>query len=86
MELSWLREDGFHDLVANEWESIDTGRTQNELGRIRSVALIRRFLKGWAKHRSGKYIKEKERLLVAIDNLDIKAETFTLDVSERDTL
>jgi hypothetical protein len=47
---------------------------------------IRRFHKGWAKNQSGKYKKEKERLLGIIDHLDIKAEINPLNPQEREEL
>ena len=40
-------------------------------------------MKGWAKNKSEKYKKEKERLLAIIDELDIKAESFPLYGSEK---
>jgi hypothetical protein len=36
---------------------------------------LRRFFRGWAKNISGKYKKEKERLLNLIDFLESQAET-----------
>jgi hypothetical protein len=45
---------------------------------------VRKFLKGWAKNQSGKYKKEKERLLAIIDHFDIKAETSPLSSHERE--
>jgi hypothetical protein len=47
---------------------------------------LRRFLRGWAKNLSGKYKREKERLLSIIDTLDIKAETMSLSPVERQEL
>ena len=47
---------------------------------------LRRFLKGWAKNLSGKYKKEKGKLLAIIDELDLKAETTPLSMSEREAL
>jgi hypothetical protein len=43
---------------------------------------LRRFLRGWARNRSGVYKKEKERLLAIIDELDIEAEMSPLNTSE----
>jgi methionine salvage enolase-phosphatase E1 len=47
---------------------------------------LRRFLKGWAKNQSGKYKREKERLLNIIECLDLKAETTLLNSTEREEL
>ena len=44
---------------------------------------MRQFLRGWAKNLSGEYKKEKEKLLLLIDELDIKAESTPLSVAER---
>ena len=38
---------------------------------------------GWAKNKSGEYRKQKEKLLLLIDELDIKAETTPLSEAER---
>ena len=43
---------------------------------------MRSFLRGWAKHLSGIYKVEKERLLALIQSLDVKAETTVLQASE----
>jgi hypothetical protein len=84
-ELSWLEQEGFYDLVAAEWAAGPVGKTpiQTWQNRIRH---LRRFLRGWAKNLSGKYKKEKERLLSIIDFLDIKAETIPLSLEERSEL
>ena len=39
---------------------------------------MRSFLRGWAKHLSGVYKIEKDRLLSLIQNLDVKAESTIL--------
>jgi hypothetical protein len=84
-ELYWLRQDGFFEMVAAEWRGVMTGSTpilrwQNK------IRHLRRFLKGWAKNQSGKYKKEKERLLSIIDDLDIKAKSTPLSTYEKKTL
>jgi hypothetical protein len=84
-ELAWLEQDGFYELVAAEWAAGPVGKfpIQTWQNKIRH---LRRFLRGWAKNLSGKYKKEKERLLNIIDALDIKAETMPLSISEPDEL
>ena len=80
-ELAWFEREGFLDLVAREWAKDAGGRTalerwQNKIGHLRS------FLRGWAKHLSGIYKVEKERLLSLIQSLDVKAETTVLPAAE----
>jgi hypothetical protein len=84
-ELSWLRQEGFPEMVASEWAAISTGNSPIErwLNKIRH---LHRFLRGWAKNISGKYKKEKDRLLSIIDKLDIQEETMPLSDSEREIL
>jgi hypothetical protein len=84
-DLSWLEHDGFHEMVAAEWAAGPVGTTpiQTWQNKIRH---LRRFLRGWAKNLSGKYKREKERLLNIIDWLDIKTETCPLTQIERDDL
>ena len=84
-ELSWLRQEGFFDMIAAEWRSINRGSTPIEVWQNK-IRHVRRFLKGWAKNQSGKYKKEKERLLKIIDELDIKSESIPLNSVERDKL
>jgi hypothetical protein len=48
------------------------------------VRHLRQFLRGWAKNLSGVYRKEKERLSLLIDELDLNAETVPLNAAERD--
>jgi hypothetical protein len=61
-ELYWLRKEGFFDLIVKEWNSVLTGPDpmENWLNKLRH---IRRFLKGWAKNQSGKYKKEKRKII-----------------------
>jgi hypothetical protein len=81
-ELSWLREDGFHELIAAEWEAYTKGNSPIDIWQNK-IRHLRRFLKGWAKNRSGVYKKENERLMILIDELDIKAESSPLGDAER---
>ncbi|KAM3261919.1 hypothetical protein ACQJBY_052549 [Aegilops geniculata] len=80
-ELAWFEREGFLDLVAREWAKDSGGKTalqrwQNKIRHLRS------FLRGWAKHLSGIYKVEKERLLSLIQSLDVKAETMVLPAAE----
>uniref|UniRef100_A0A453HI58 Uncharacterized protein n=1 Tax=Aegilops tauschii subsp. strangulata TaxID=200361 RepID=A0A453HI58_AEGTS len=44
---------------------------------------LRQFLRGWAKNQSGLYKVEKERLIQIINELDLRAETTLLNMSDR---
>jgi len=80
-ELSWMRQDGFFEMVKNEWNAIHSGNSPTERWQNK-MRHLRQFLRGWAKNLSGIY-KEKERLILLIDELDIKAESTPLSVAER---
>jgi transposase len=84
-EISWLEQEGFHDMIAAKWAAGPVGKTpiQTWQNRIRH---LHRFLRGWAKNLSGKYKKEKERLLAIIDSLDMKAETIPLSLDKSNDL
>src|SRR6266498_3338974 len=84
-ELSWFRHEGFYEMVAAEWAAVSKGDTPIERWQNK-IRHLRRFLKGWAKNLSGKYKKEKGRLLAIIDELDLKAEIVPLSMSEREVL
>ena len=84
-ELSWLRMEGFYEMVSAEWNNYVRGDSPIEVWQNK-IRHLRRYLKGWAKNQSGKYKKEKERLLKVIDELDIKAESTPLSVGEREAL
>jgi hypothetical protein len=84
-ELHWLRQEGFFAMIVKEWNSAISGATPMDIW-LNKLRHIRRFLRGWAKNQSGKYKKEKERLLVIIDALDIKAESTPLSPEERNDL
>jgi hypothetical protein len=81
-ELYWFEQEGFYDLVVHEWAAGPIGKTPIETWQNK-IRHLRNFLRGWAKNLSGKYKKEKERLLMLIDFLDIKAETCPLTERER---
>jgi hypothetical protein len=62
-ELSWLRQDGFYEMVAAEWGGVTTGSTP--ILRLQNkIRHLRRFLKGWAKNQSRKYRKKKREAFV----------------------
>ena len=72
-------------MISKEWQATDLGKTPIEVWQNK-IRHIRLYLRGWARHRSGIYKKEKERLLGIIDCLDIKAETNPLNPPEREAL
>ena len=61
-------------MIAAEWATVVRGDTPIERW-LNKIRYLRRYLKRWAKNQSGKYKKEKEKLLKLVDELDIKAET-----------
>jgi hypothetical protein len=81
-ELAWLKHEGFFEMVAKEWISISEGSNPMKVWQNK-IRHLRLFLRGWARNLSGKYKKEKERLLSIIDMLDRKAETSPLNKTER---
>jgi hypothetical protein len=83
-ELSWLKKDGFYDLVKDMWLTCGTASSPIETWQLK-VRQLRQFLRGWARNLAGVYKKERERLERVIDELDIKAETIPLSVAERAT-
>ncbi|XP_024310192.1 uncharacterized protein LOC112268600 [Brachypodium distachyon] len=84
-ELSWLRQEGFYEIVAAEWAVCRGGSSPIERWQNK-IRHLRRFLRGWAKNQSGLYKKERDRLLHIIDTLDVKAESSPLSATERDAL
>jgi hypothetical protein len=84
-ELHWLKQEGFLEMIQKEWNSVTNGLNSIDVW-LNKLRHIRRFLKGWAKNQSGKYKKEKERLIQIIDHLDIKAEINPLQPHEREEL
>jgi hypothetical protein len=84
-ELHWLRQEGFFYMIEKEWNSVMVRLNPMDVW-LNKLRLIRKFLKGWAKNQSGKYKKEKEKLLGVIDHLDVKAKTNNLNLSEREVL
>ena len=80
-ELSWFDREGFLDLIAREWVKDSGGRPPVEKWQCK-IRHLRRFLHGWPKHTHGIYKAEKERLLLLIQSLDLKAESTILDTSE----
>jgi hypothetical protein len=83
-ELSWLRQEGFYDLIKQEWLAVNSGETPVERWQHK-VRHLRQFLRGWAHNLSGVYKKERDILLHIIDVLDIKSETMPLSAAERAT-
>jgi hypothetical protein len=71
-----------YSVRVTEWAAGPIGKTPIETWHNK-IRHLRKFLRGWAKNISGKYKKEKERLLILTDFLDIKAETYPLTDRER---
>ena len=80
-ELSWLRKEGFYDMICREWMSVTSGESPVERWQNK-IRHLRQYLRGWAKNMSGEYKKLKNKLCLLIDELDIKAETSPLSVAE----
>ena len=83
-ELAWFDREGFLDLIAREWVKDSGGRPPVEKWQCK-IRHLRRFLHGWPKHTHGIYKAEKERLLLFIQALDLKAESTILDTRELET-
>ena len=80
-EQSWMRQDGFKEMVEREWAYVQEGNTPIEIWQNK-IRHIRQFLRGWAKNLNAEYRRLKEKLLQKIDQLDIKAETIILNAAE----
>jgi hypothetical protein len=72
-------------MVAAEWNMAPPGKSPMHTWQ-KKIRHLRHVLRGWAKNISGKYKKQKQRLLSIIDDLDIKAETTPLSLVERKEL
>jgi hypothetical protein len=83
-ELSWLKQEGFFDMVKNLWESTHSGDSPIDKWQNKNQSL-RQYLRGWARDQSRKYKIEKEQLLKLIDDLDMKSENTPLSETERIT-
>jgi hypothetical protein len=81
-ELGWLLRDGFCDMVYEVWQNTLVSGSPIERWQMK-IRRLRQYIRGWAKHVSGIYKKEKAILLVKLDALDKKAELAALNDSER---
>ena len=79
--LSWMRQEGFYEMVSDQWTPIVTGNTPIEIWQNK-IRHLRQFLRGWAKNMSGIYKKERDKILL-INERDIKAEVVPLSAEER---
>ena len=70
-------------MVATQWVAVSPGPFPILTWQKR-IRHMRRYLRGWAKNISGRYKKEKQRLLGIIDTLDLKAEVCALSSNERE--
>ena len=81
-ELSWFRQEGFYDIIAREWNAIQTGNSPVERWQNK-IRHLRHFLRGWARNLSGEYKTLRDKLILLSNELDVKAETTPLTVAER---
>lgn len=80
-ELGWLYRDGFLDMVAHMWRRENRGA--NPLQRWQNkIRVVRRYLRGWAKHCLGANRKKKRSITERLDELDKKAESCLLTYQE----
>jgi len=82
-ELGWLLRDGFCEMVSEVWQNTVAIGSPIERWQVK-IKRLRQYLRGWAKHVSGTYKKEKENLLNKLDELDKKAEVSPLSENELD--
>ena len=73
------------DLIATE-RARESGGSSNVERWQNKIRHLRQFLRGWAKNQSGIYKVEKERLTQIINELDVKAESTLLNMSERNIM
>jgi hypothetical protein len=84
-ELSWLKFEGFKEVVIREWLSIP--RVDNPiLNWQNKIRHLRQYLRGWAQDLSGKYKIERDQLTHIIDYLEKRSEVADLNESEREAL
>jgi hypothetical protein len=55
-ELSWLRKEGFFEMVRNKWVSVSAGDSPIDTWQNK-IRCLRQFLRGWAQNMSGEYKK-----------------------------
>jgi hypothetical protein len=70
-------------MVSEVWQNTLVSGSPIERWQMK-IRRLRQHLRGWAKHESGVYKKEKITLLNKLDELDKKAEHTILNDSERD--
>jgi hypothetical protein len=84
-KLSWLKHEGFNELVVREWKYVPI--VDNPMLKWQNkIRHLRHYLWGWARDMSGKYKLEQDRLSCIIDFLDKKSETNVLSDIEREDL
>jgi hypothetical protein len=71
-----------YELVTSEWNAIQVGDSPVEIWQNK-IRHLRQYLHAWAKNLSGAYKKEKVRLTLLIDELDLKEEVTPLSATER---
>lgn len=71
------------DMIKEIWESVEVAATPMETWQAKIIK-VRQHLRGWAKHTSGLYKKEKKKILDKLDELDKKAEIALLTPQEVD--
>ena len=68
-------------MVRKEWLSINVGTTSIERWQNK-IEHLQCFLRGWTENLIGEYKKQRDKLLLLIDELDLKAESTLLSEDE----
>lgn len=72
---------GYFDMVRDIWKNVHEGHTPLQIWQAKIQRLCQ-YLRGWSKHISGVYKKEKKMLLDKLDEMDKKAELTPLNPNE----
>jgi hypothetical protein len=81
LELSWFTHEDFLERVAEIWNKPVRGNNAVQRWN-KKMSALRRYLRGWSKHKFGIYKKTKHNLQQIIDHLDITAENRDLSDGE----
>ena len=76
-------EEGLDELVSKTWRNNGSKKSSIENGQCK-LRSLRHVMKGWNRNRNAWYRELKKYILIKLDNIDKKCETYGLNVEDKE--
>ncbi|GKC14188.1 putative RNA-directed DNA polymerase, eukaryota, reverse transcriptase zinc-binding domain protein [Tanacetum coccineum] len=82
---SWFNRDGFHQLISSEWNSFGQNNNNQSFLSHAKLKELKAKIKVWLRDTKNSERRHKEEILAALKNLNIKVDSNTASLEDRDS-